>query len=286
MNYLRSFLFAPGSNAPVMKKALNSCADAVILDLEDAVSMAEKEAAREQVADLLKTSVRSQRRVYVRINGWETPWGYADLERAVASGADGIMLPKAETPEVVAEVAGLLPEQCDFIPLVETARGLLNAHGVAACHRRISRLAFGAVDFTADIGTAYPKDGTALLYARSQLIIVSRAADLLPPVDTVFPDLADAAGFAAELNQVKQLGMFGKLAIHPKQLQSIHATFTPSRKAIAAAQEVVDAFEDAEQRGIAALEIQGKFIDYPVYRQALKLVSLARTLLPESETQK
>ena len=195
------------------------------------------------------------------------------------------MLPKAETPEVVAEVAGLLPEHCDFIPLVETARGLLNAHAVAACHSRISRLAFGAVDFTADIGTTYPKNGIALLYARSQLVIVSRAADLLPPIDTVFPDLADTAGFAAELDQVKQLGMFGKLAIHPKQLDLIHKAFNPSRKAIAAAQEVVDAFEDAEQRGIAALEIHGKFIDYPVYRQALKLVSLAKTLPPDSEAQ-
>jgi len=284
MDYLRSFLFAPGSNTTVMQKALNSAADAVILDLEDAVPIAEKEAARGRVVDLLSSSARSQR-IYIRVNGWGTPWGRVDLENAVAAGIDGIILPKAETPEVVAEVAGLLPEYCDFIPLVETARGLLNAYAVATCHQRISRLAFGAVDFTADIGITYPKNGIALLYARSQLVVVSRTANLLPPVDTVFPDLADVSGLAAELDQVKQLGMFGKLAIHPKQLESIHMTFTPSQKEVAEAQEVVNAFEDAERQGVAALEIQGKFIDYPVYHQALKIVSLAKMLLSDSEVQ-
>ena len=284
MDYIRSFLFAPGSNIAVMQKALNSAADAVILDLEDAVSIAEKETAREQVVDLLASSERSQR-VYARINGWDTPWGRADLENVLAGSIDGIILPKAESPEIVAEVAGSLPQHCDFIPLVETARGLLNAYAVAACHERISRLAFGAVDFTADIGIAYPKNGISLLYARSQLVIVSRAADLLPPVDTVFPDLADASGFAAELDQVRQLGMFGKLAIHPKQLELIHAAFTPSRQKIAEAQKVVKAFENAERQGVAALEIEGQFVDYPVYRQALKLVALAGTLLPDSKGQ-
>ena len=277
MNYLRSFLFAPGSNTHVMQKALNSTADAVILDLEDAVSISEKKSTRTQVFELLK-STEWLRRIYIRINGWETPWGRADLETAIAAGIDGIMLPKAEIPKVVAEIAELLPADVDFIPLVETARGILNAYDIAICHDRISRLAFGAVDFSTDIGTDYSKSGIALLHARSHLVLVSRAADLLPPIDTVFPDLLDMVGFADELDQVKQLGMFGKLAIHPKQLDPIHTTFTPSRDEITEAHEVVRAFEKAEQKGIAALEIQGKFIDYPVYRHAKKVVLLAEML--------
>ncbi len=277
MNYLRSFLFAPGSNAHIMRKALNSTADAVILDLEDAVSVSEKKAARNQLFELLKSTEWLQR-IYIRINGWETPWGRGDLEAAITAEVDGIMLPKAETTQVIAEIAELLPDNVDFIPLVETARGVLNAYEIASSHNRISRLAFGAVDFSTDIGTDYSKSGIALLHARSQLVLVSRVAGLLPPVDTVFPDLLDTNGLAKELDQVKQLGMFGKLAIHPKQLDPIHTTFTPGQDEIREAREIVQAFEEAELKGVAALEIKGKFIDYPVYRYAQKVVFLAEML--------
>ena len=283
MDYLRSFLFVPGSNLRVIHKALASTADAVIIDLEDAVSVTEKEIARAQVVELLN-SIDCSRRVYVRINGWDTPWGEADLEATVATRSSGIVLPKAEDPVTVAEIAELLPAGFDFIPLVETAKGVLNAYAVATCSGRISRLAFGAVDFSLDIGVEYSKTGAALLYARSHLVVVSQGAGLLSPVDTIYPDLQDLSGLAAELDRVHHLGMFGKLAIHPKQLDLIHAAFTPDTDEIAEAHEIVRVFEAAEKEGVAAMKIHGKFIDYPVYRSAQKIVSLAQMLAGSSRS--
>lgn len=280
MHVLRSLLFAPGSNPRIMQKACDSGADAVIFDLEDAVAVAEKAAARDRVAAELRRG-RSACRRYVRINPWNTEWGRDDLAAALASGADGIMLPKAEDPEVVEAVAVLLPEGVDFIPLVETARGVLQSAAIASCSKTISRLAFGAIDFTLDVGGRYSKDGRELLYARSHLVLVSRAADILPPVDTVYPDLEDLGSLENELAQVKDLGMFGKLAIHPLQLPGIHRAFTPSAAELDAAREIVSAFTEAEAQGAAALRIGAKFIDYPVFLKAQRILALSDALTSE-----
>jgi citrate lyase subunit beta/citryl-CoA lyase len=277
MNLIRSFLFAPGSNPGVMAKALKAGADAVIFDLEDAVAISEKEAARELVCERVQTSA-GRGRIYVRINAWNTSWCQEDLAAATAAGADGIMLPKAEDPAVVKDLAGLLPPGVDLIPLVETARGIMKAFDLAVCSDRISRLAFGAVDFTLDIGATYSKTGRELLYARSQLVVASRVADLFPPVDTVFPDLDNDPGLEAELVEVRQLGFFGKLAIHPRQLPLIHASFTPTEDEVAAAWKITRAFQESEQAGCAATRLDGEFIDYPVFLRARQILELAEYL--------
>ncbi len=276
MQIIRSLLFAPGSNTKLMEKALTIGADAIIFDLEDAVAVSEKEKARALAAEIVSRGGR-QCLTYIRINSWDTPWAEADLAAAIGAGVDGIMLPKSEDPVVVKAVADLLPLNVDFIPLVETAKGLLNAYAIADCSDRVSRLAFGAIDFTLDIGADYSKTGTELLYARSQLVVASRAACLLPPVDTVFPDLADSVGLETELNQVKQLGMFGKLAIHPKQIAPINQLFTPSAEEIEEAAQVVRAFGEAENKGVASIRINDKFVDYPVFSKAQRLIELSRS---------
>ncbi|TYO94891.1 citrate lyase subunit beta/citryl-CoA lyase [Geothermobacter ehrlichii] len=275
MQIIRSFLFAPGSNSKLMQKALTVGADAIIFDLEDAVAVSEKEKARALAAEIVGRG-EHQCLTYIRINSWDTSWAKADLAAAINAGVGGIMLPKAEDPAVVKAVAGLLPPNVDFIPLVETAKGILNAYAIADCSDRVSRLAFGAIDFTLDIGADYSKTGTELLYARSQLVVASRAAGLLPPVDTVFPDLADSAGLETELNRVKQLGMFGKLAIHPKQISPINQLFTPSAEEIEDAIQVIKAFEEAQNKGVASIEINGKFVDYPVVAKAKRLIELSK----------
>lgn len=280
MDMLRSLLFAPGSKPRIMQKACDAGADAVIFDLEDAVAVAEKASARALVAVELRRAWPACRR-YVRINAWNTEWGRDDLAAALATGADGIMLPKAEDPRIVEAVAALLPEGVDFIPLVETARGVLQSAAIAACSTSISRLAFGAVDFTLDVGGRYSKEGRELLYARSYLVLVSRAADLQPPVDTVYPDLEDLGRLESELSQVKDLGMFGKLAIHPVQLPAIHAAFTPSAAELDAAREVVRAFAAAEAQGAAAIRVGAKFIDYPVFLKAQRMLALNDALTSE-----
>lgn len=273
MKLIRSFLFAPGSNETVMEKAVNAGADAVILDLEDAVAVAEKEKARQAVTDMV-TRGRSMR-IYVRINSWGSPWCLKDLEAAIAANATGIVLPKAEDPAVVRRVADYLEPDQELIPLVETALGVLRANEIALASSKVMRLAFGAIDFTLDIGTTYSQSGTELFQARSMLVLACRAAGINPPVDTVNPNLNDIHALTSELNLVKQLGMFGKLSIHPKQLGPIHSAFTPSSTEIEQAHQVIKAFEKAEAEGIASIQLDGKFIDYPVVARARKILELS-----------
>ena len=277
MELIRSFLFAPGSNSNVMQKALKAGADAVIFDLEDAVAVTEKVKARDLVFEEIRKGPFECKR-YVRINAWGTSWAREDLLAAVEGGIDGVMMPKAENSDDVNAVAAMIPADVDFIPLVETARGILNAFEIASSNAKISRLAFGAVDFTLDVGATYSKTGLELLYARSCLVIASRAADLYPPIDTVYPDLTDLNGLESELSQIKTIGMFGKLAIHPKQLNLIHHTFTPTESEVEIAQKITSAFEESEKIGCASMRVDGKFVDYPVFLKAQQIISLAEYL--------
>ncbi len=271
----RSFLFVPGSNEKLIGKALATEADAVIIDLEDSVAVGEKENARKIALAAARNSLKG---CYIRINAWTTPWHERDLQEAAAAGIAGIMLPKSEDADTVLRTAEKLPTGCDLIPLIETARGVLRAHEVAACSDRISRLAFGALDFTLDIGTRFSKTGTELIYARSHLVIASRAADIFPPVDSVYPDLADPDSLRSELNEVRGLGMFGKLAIHPNQIDPIHKTFTPAAEEVEEAELIVKEFEKAEKEGIASIKLNDKLVDYPVYTRAKRILDLSRQL--------
>jgi len=167
-------------------------------------------------------------------------------------------------------MAERLPSHFDLIPLIESAKGISNATVIATCSNKVSRLAFGALDYAMDIGVNYTKMEW-LLYARTHLVIASHTAGIYPPVDTVYPDINDQEGLVNELEHVKQLGMFGKLAIHPKQLTPIHDTFTPTAQEVADAIFLIDKFEAAERTGLASISINGKFVDYPVYSRAKKL---------------
>ena len=272
MKLIRSFLFMPANNERFIRKALRSEADAIIIDLEDAVAISDKENARRAFASAI--DVKHDKSCYVRINCVGTTWWEEDLEAAIDAEVDGIMLPKADDAEIVKTIAGRLPTHYDLIPLIETAKGVLNAYEISGSSNKISRLAFGALDYALDIGVNYSKTSAWLLYARTHLVTVSRSVGIYPPIDTVYPDIDDHKGLSEELEHTKQLGMFGKLAIHPKQLPIIHESYTPTTKEISEARCIIDLFETAEKLGVASVQIEGRFVDYPVYSRAKKIVQL------------
>ena len=286
--YLRSLLFAPANHARHAEKALSGSADGAILDLEDAVAVSEKPAARAAARQLLENRAVHYPCAYVRINALSTPFAYADLHAVVCAGLDGLVVPKVEAPEQIAIVDWLLSqlereraipaESIEIVPIIETAAGLLRAQQIAAASPRLKRLSFGAGDFSLDTNMAWTFGHEGLLWARIQMVIISRAAGLAPPLDTVFADLADMEGLAAEAAQAKRLGFGGKTCIHPKQVELVNAVFTPKAEEVEQAQRIIDAFEQAVASGIASLQVAGQFVDYPVAEKARRIVELSASL--------
>lgn len=276
---IRSFLFAPGSNPNVMRKALAAGADAAILDLEDAVAVNAKEKARENVKEViaeLAGEVETKTKVLIRINSWDTPWGKVELSQLQDLPVWGFVIPKAQDPGQLNEISHRMASGKELIPLIETALGVVRAYEIAQVPK-VSRLAFGAMDFTLDIGTALSESESEIFYARSHLVVASRAANIDPPVDTVYPDLQNPDGLRRSLSIGKRLGMFGKLLIHPRQIALAHEAFTPTVEEIDYARRVVAAFSEAEAKGVAAVQVDGKMVDYPVAARAKKLLDLVAT---------
>lgn len=275
---LRSVLFAPGNHPRKVEKVATFGADAVILDLEDAVADAEKAATRPVIRAALGRMPPGTLR-YVRVNSLETGLTFDDLEGVVCPDLDGIMLPKVEGPETLATVEAKLAElerasgvgvgRIDLLPLVETARGVLNAPAIAEGAGRVRRLGFGAGDFRRDVavsisGPLWQPDGLELLFARSQLVLASRAGGLEPPLDTVWLDIRDNAGLEEDARAALRLGFGGKAAIYPGQLEVIHRVFTPSAEEIDYARRIVEAFERAEAEGSASITVDDRLVDYPI----------------------
>jgi citrate lyase subunit beta/citryl-CoA lyase len=280
MQPLRSFLFAPGNHARRVEKALSLDADAVILDLEDAVATAEKRATRDAVIAAL---VRPRRALlYVRVNAVDTEFCYGDLAAIVRLGLDGVILPKVESAAGLATAdwllaqlereQGLLPRTTDLVPIIETARGLNQIDAILAAGTRVRHIAFGAGDFTLDVNMAWSREEAELAYARAKIVTASRAAGIEAPFDTVWVDLADEEGLEASARTAFGFGFQGKMCIHPNQIAVVNRVFTPSEAEIAFADRVVAAFARAEAEGSAAIQLDGKFIDYPILYRAQRVL--------------
>ncbi|MFZ0931099.1 MAG: CoA ester lyase [Syntrophobacteraceae bacterium] len=282
----RSFLFVPATNLRKIEKAISSNADAVILDIEDAVAVSEKVKARALVVDVLSNERREG--IFVRVNGVNTPWIVGDIMAVVGNRPAGIMLPKAECPEEVRRVDwligqlqkeyGVSPGKIEIFPLVETARGVARACEVASSCPRIRRLAFGAVDYALDMEIRLSGKGNELFYARSQLAVASRATGIEGPIDTVYVNLKDDEGLKEDCRVARELGFSGKLVIHPAQIAPVNEIFSPAQSEIEYAVKVVQAFDEAESTGIAAVQLDGKFIDYPVAAWARRTLGIAESL--------
>jgi citrate lyase subunit beta / citryl-CoA lyase len=259
----RSYLFAPGHNAKLLHRVFEAGADAVMLDLEDAVPPDAKATARAMVAEAL-----ADHPAWVRVNAAHTELCEADLA-AVGERAYGIRIPKAESPGDVHWVAERAPGK-PIICAIESARGVLAAAEIAAAPG-VRHLAMGGVDLQNDLNA--DNGNLQTLYVRSHLVVVSRAAGLEPPIDSVWPRLDDEAGLREQTTFARSLGFFGKSAIHPRQLPVLHDVFTPSDRELRWAREVVAAFEAA---GGSALRLpDGEFVDLPVAERARRLLQLA-----------
>jgi citrate lyase subunit beta/citryl-CoA lyase len=277
---LRSFLFAPGNHARRVEKALSLDADAVILDLEDAVAIAEKPATRAVVAAAFGRP--RQALLYVRVNAIDTEFCHGDLVAIVQPGLDGIILPKVETAAGLATIDWLLAQlererglpigAIDLIPIIETARGVQQIDAILGTGTRIRRVAFGAGDFTLDVNMTWSRSEAELAHARAVIVTASRAAGIEAPLDTVWVDLTDPEGLEASARTALACGFQGKMCIHPGQIAVVNRVFTPSDAEIAFAERVVAAFAKAEADGSAAIQLDGKFIDYPIVYRAQRVV--------------
>ncbi len=290
MRPIRTLLFAPGNRPDRADKALALAADAVIMDFEDAVPIAEKASSRPIVRGILDKN--PGKRMYVRVNALSTPYARDDIKVLGSKNLEGIMLPKVESPDELVEfdrlvaqteaAAGIEVGTFKVIAVCETARGLEDLFRIATVkmdHKRDMIFAFGAADYTTDLGIKLTRDGRELDYARSRLPVASRAAGLMPPLDTPWMvDLKDMDGLVADARKAKSLGFQGKIVIHPNQIQPCNEIFMPTADELAFAQKIVAAFEEAEREGKAAIQMDGKFIDYPVVEQARRVVSLAKAI--------
>ena len=286
MAVLRSMLFAPGNHARRVEKALAGDTDAVILDLEDACPVAQKVATRAVVAAALSRPHRPLG--YVRINALTTEYSHGDFQAVVCRGVDGIMLSKAESAAqlhtaewIITQLErerGLPPGGIDLLPLVETAKGFAALNDIARSGTRVRRLAFGAGDLTTDLGLTWTPAELELLPFRTSLVLASRAAELEPPIDLAWITLNDPIGLAQSIKWGRSLGFQGKLCIHPDHVPAINGAFTPTAEQLEHAQRVIAAFHAAEAQGSAAIQVDGRLVDYPIVQQARHVLELAARL--------
>ena len=265
-----TYLFVPGNRPERFEKALASGADAVILDLEDAVAPADKDWARDEIAHWLEArqDESDRDRIVVRINDTAAPWFADDLAMLSRCGVRFAMLPKAETAAQVAAVATALSTDGRILPLIETARGVANVEAIAAA-AGVQRLVFGTLDYGVDLDLSGDERGLA--YPAARIAIASRCADLAPPVAGVTASLDDEARLLADLAFARAFGFAAKLCIHPKQVAAVRAALQPSAADIDWAQRVLSASE----AGQGAVQLDGKMIDRPVLLKARSILERA-----------
>jgi citrate lyase subunit beta/citryl-CoA lyase len=276
---LRSLLFAPGNHPRRLEKVGTFGSDAIVLDLEDAVADAEKSAARELVRAALPT-YDAETVVVVRVNGEETGRLEDDLRAVVCGDLDCVMVPKVERPETLPRVdtllAGLEREQSlpqgsiRILALIETARGLVRCEEIAAAAPpRLLTLIFGLGDFSVDIGVDITQTGDELLYGRSRVVVAARAAGLPSPLDGPYLDIPNLEGLDEDCRRSRGLGFQGRVVIYPAHVEPVQRAYSDlSDEEAERCRRVVEAFEEAEAAGSASIQVDGRFVDYPLYHRA------------------
>ncbi|WP_368739697.1 citrate (pro-3S)-lyase subunit beta [Enterococcus casseliflavus] len=289
----RTMMFVPGANAAMLRDAPLYGADSVMFDLEDAVSLNEKDSARTLVHFALKTFDYSAIETVVRINGLDTV-GALDIEAMVLAGVNVIRLPKTETAQDIIDVAAVITqvEEENDLPVgttkmmaaIESAEGVLNARDIATASDRLIGIALGAEDYVTNMKTRRYPDGQELLFARSMILHAARAAGIAA-IDTVFSDINDTDGFIAETTRIKQLGFDGKSVINPRQIPLVNGIYAPSKAEIQQAKEVIWAIREAESKGSGVISLNGKMVDKPIVERAERVIALAKAakLIAEEE---
>ncbi len=280
----RSRLYLPGSEPKFFINSVLHAPDAIILDLEDSVHHAEKDAARILARNALRTVDFGRCERMVRIN--PLPLGLEDLAEIVPEGPDLLLLPKAERAEQVAETDRMVGElkarygitrPIWLMPILESALGIENAFAIATASKSVVALTIGLEDYTADLGVVKTAEGQESLYARTRVVNAARAAGV-QAIDSVFGDVGDLAGLRRWAENSRALGFEGMGCIHPAQIPAIHEAFAPSQTEIDRALKIVAAFDEAQQRGLGVVSLGSKMIDPPVVQRAQKLVEQAKKM--------
>lgn len=277
-------MFVPGNNAGMLKDAHIYGADSLMFDLEDSVSLHEKDTARFLVYQAIKTVDYQGTEIVVRINGLDTPHGRDDIEAVVRAGVDVVRLPKTETPQDIKDVEEVIEEverkigreigSTKMMAAIESPLGAMSAYEIAKASKRLIGIAIGAEDYVTSMKTNRSPEGIELLGARSQIVMAARAAGIYA-LDTVFSDVDDEEGLVRETKLIKQLGFDGKSVINPRQIQTVHDIFTPSEKEIQKAIDVKIAIKEAEEKGSGVIALNGKMIDKPIVERAERVLNLA-----------
>ena len=291
----RTMMFVPASNAGMLREANLYGADSIMFDLEDSISLREKDSARFLVYQAVKTIDYENTEIIVRINALDAG-GRDDIEAMVRAGIDAVRLPKTETAQDVAdaeEVIAEVEEKCGrklgstkIFAAIEGPLGVLNAYSIATASERIIGIAIGAEDYVTSMKTRrYPeKNSEELFFARSMIVHAARAAGIAA-IDTVFSDVNDMDTLRKETEFIKQLGFDGKSVINPRQIPVINKVFTPQKKEIENAEDVMLAIKEAEANGSGVIALNGKMIDKPIVERAQRTLQLAKAagMLQEGE---
>ena len=279
----RSMLFVPGNNPGMIRDAHIYGSDSIMFDLEDSVSINEKDAARFLVYNALSNLKYGNKELVVRINDLSSRLGIQDLEAIVRAKPDVIRLPKTECAQDVIDCereieriereAGIPVGTTGMMAAIESGRGVLNAMEIALSSKRLIGIALGAEDYVKDLKTVR-SDGTELFIARCMILNAARAAGI-DAIDTVYSDVNNEEGFVKEARLIRQLGFDGKSVINPRQIPPLHQVFMPSEKDLTKARAVIEAAEEAERRGSGVISLNGKMIDKPIVTRARYLLDLA-----------
>ena len=276
-------MFVPGNNPGMMQDAFIYGPDSIMLDLEDSVTMAEKDAARLLVHNALKTIDYGNTEMVVRINPLNTAYGKKDVEAVVKAGVHVIRMPKTETAEEVREVEREIERvekeigclgRTKIMAAIESTLGIVNAYEIAVASERMMGIALGAEDYCANLKTQRSPEGTELLFARQKIVVAARAAGI-DALDTVYSNLNDMETFRKEVELIKQLGFDGKSIINPRQIEIVNEVFAPTEKAIEKAKTIIAAIKEAEKRGSGVIAVNGKMVDRPVVIRAQRTIDLA-----------
>lgn len=287
MTILRSLLFVPGNQPRMLERASELKPDAFIPDMEDSVPDDEKDNARTVMASYLARLAASGALVIPRVNSLETGLLDDDMAAVVGEHISGVSVGKICTPEDIATISGKLESlerdaglevgSISLVPWIETAQAIVNLYAICTASPRIIGVAFGAEDFTNDMGIERTESETETYFARNSIAVAARAADVLA-LDTPYFGFRDPDGLRDNAQTAKQYGFKGKFAIHPAQIDIINQTFSPSAAEIEQARRVVEAYREAEGRGRGSTSLDGRVVDVPVVKRAEALLELAESL--------
>lgn len=276
-------MFVPGNNPGMMADAHIYGPDSIMLDLEDSVTMAEKDTARLLVHNALKSVDYGNTEMVVRINPLSTPYGKKDIEAVVKAGVHVIRMPKTETAQEVTDVEAEIERvereigcvgRTQIMAAIESALGVVNAYSIATASKRMMGIALGAEDYCANLKTQRTPNGDELLLARETIVVAARAAGI-DALDTVYSNLNDMETFRKEVELIKTLGFDGKSIINPRQIDVVNEVFAPTPKAIEKARAIIAAIKEAEEKGSGVISVNGKMVDRPVVIRAQRTMELA-----------